>query len=58
MKDVNYIDVALLSGMGICLSAYIAGHFFGNPFPEMLELIKWLGIGLGLTTAGSRVVNK
>jgi hypothetical protein len=51
------VDKALLTGMGVCLLAYIAGHFVSNAFPEMLELIQWLGIGLGLATSAS-VVSK
>lgn len=54
-KDGNFMDTALLAGMGICLFAYIGGHFTNNPFPEMVELIKWLGVGLGLTAAGTKL---
>jgi hypothetical protein len=57
LKDIKGIDKVLLIGMGICLLAYIAGHFVGNPFPEMLSVMQWLGIGLGLTTSAS-VVSK
>lgn len=57
MKELSPIDVALLVGIGICLTAYIAGHFIGKPFPEMIELVKWFGVGLGLS-AGGKVVSK
>lgn len=55
MKELSPIDAALLAGMGICIVAYIAGHFTGKPFPEMIELVKWFGVGLGLAATGKTV---
>jgi len=52
------MDTALLAGIGVCLAAYIAGHFANNPFPEMMDTIKYFGIGLGLTALGSKTTPK
>lgn len=45
---LSKMDLALIAGMGTCLITYIAGHFTGQPFPEMMDLMKWFGLGLGL----------
>jgi hypothetical protein len=49
---ISKMDIFLAGCMGACLLAYFAGHFMGKPFPEALDMLKYFGIGLGLSQAG------
>jgi len=52
------IEYIFVGGMGLCLLSYIVGHFTGKPFPEMLEIMKWFGIAVGLPSAGAVLSRK
>lgn len=47
-KTISKTDIFLAGCMGICLLAYLAGHFTGQPFPEAMDAMKYFGLGLGL----------
>jgi hypothetical protein len=49
---ISKMDIFLSGCMGICLLAYLAGHFVDKPFPEAMDAMKYFGIGLGLSQMG------
>jgi len=49
---LNKMDIFIAACMGICLAAYLCGHFINNPFPDALDVMKYFGLGLGLNQIG------
>jgi len=58
-KDIGFLDVCFVSAIAVCLGAFIAGHFMGKPFPEMVEMIKYFGLAVGIGAAAmAKAANK